>query len=237
MENIETLQTLDQVFKGDSEPAEQVDPVIEDTQEPDTKEPEAKEAKVDKTEPTSEEEARVPVKAVQEERRKRQALEKELAELRKNKDPEPQRPNAAEDPEGAIQHTETAIEARLTGERINSSRNIMLAVKEDYSAMEQIFVELAKSDPRLVDEMRANESPAMFAYNKAKEHLEYQEFKNWKAEKAKPVIKPDPEEDAEEERKQSALTAPKLTRATSAATNSAVERMTLKDVYAEKKRK
>lgn len=229
-EAAETIATLDQVLSGDKGAPEQVEPVQESA-EPATKEPEADEAKGDDTAETpaakdDQEQSSVPIAALKDERRKRQELERELAELKKPKPAEPvQRPNAAEDPEGAIQHAETVIEQRLRNERVVSSRNIMVSVKPDYLEKEKIFVELANANPDLVREMHQHESPAMFAYNKAIEHLEHQEYLATKdtpeykefleAKKAGKVQTP------EQKRNKSAVETPKLVNATSASSGNA----------------
>ncbi len=238
----DTIQSLDSILSGNSAEPARVEPVGADTPEPATKATEQAEPKGDEGKtpekdapPASQDESWTKT-AVLDERRKRQAIEAELAELKKPKQAEPiQRPNAAEDPEGAIEHTATEINQRILNERVNSSRNIMVAFKPDYLEKEAVFVELANANPALVAEMHQHESPAMFAYNKAIEHLDHQEYLKTKdtpeykefleARKSGNVLTP------EQKRNKSAVETPKLVNATSASSGNATPTdKSLKDI-------
>lgn len=224
----ETIATLDQVLSGEKSTPEKVEPV--QATEPVMKEPIADETKGEDTAETpaakeDQEQSSWKQAAFLDERRKRQALEAEIAELKKPKAEPAQRPDATEDPEGAIQHTQSEIEQRILHSHINSSRNIMVAFKPDYLEKEAVFVELVKANPALVQEMNQHESPAMFAYNKAIEHLDHQEYLKTKdtpeykefleAKKAGNIQTP------EQKRNKSAVETPKLVTATSASSGNA----------------
>lgn len=157
----------------------------------------------------------VPKKALLDERRKRQALEAENAELKKNKEPEEQTSDI-----GTI----------LLKERINNSRELMMELKPDYEEVETVFIDMTKENPSLIAEMNASRNPAKFAYTKAKEHLEYQEFKKSKEDpeykeflefkKSKAEKAAEPEETPDDKRKKSAVKVPDLTKVASKGKNS-----------------
>lgn len=247
-EATETIATLDTILKDEPKETEKVEQAKET--EPAAKEPDPKEVPGEEGEsPSPEEGQSVPVKAVQEERRKRQAAEAIAADLKKQlaekeKTPPAERPNALEDPEGAIKHLETDFERKLAAkdeekinERISDSRETYLEIKEDYLAVEKVFVGLAQANPELIREMRASRNPAKFAYEKGKEHIEFQEFLEAKKSGAKKSDEnPEkPEESAEEtpeaKRKKSALAVPDLINATSTTKgNQPVKRESLDDL-------
>jgi hypothetical protein len=152
----------------------------------------------------------IPKKALIDERRKRQALEAEVAELKKGKPEEEVEPD---------------LGTSLLRERINLSRELMLETKPDYEEMETVFLDMAKENPSLVTEMNKSPNPAKFAYTKAKEHTEYQvfqkskdspeykEFLDWKKSQGEK-----PKE--EDKRKKSAVKVPDLTKAAAKGSNS-----------------
>ncbi|TVM02745.1 MAG: hypothetical protein CV087_08760 [Candidatus Brocadia sp. WS118] len=249
----ETIINLDSIFNdnisNEAQP-EIVDVETEENTGENIKNDEPPSSEEDVNQDEVEKKGHVPVKAVTEERRKRQAAEKAAEEARaeleayrnqSNRDVA-QRPDASEDPEGALKYTETVLERRLIDMQINASRNIMLASKQvfpDYEEKEKVFVSMAKNNPILIAEMRDNENPALFAYNKAKEHLDYQEFLNNKnsteyqefLEFKKANNKPS-EETPEEKRKKSALSMPNLINSSSSKISQKQAQMpTLDDLF------
>ena len=218
---------LNDVFSNNSEDSGEVEATPTKTQK---SEPELKgddeEAEVEQTEeesdaePPSEKDTEgksVPVAALKSERQKRQAAELERDELKKKI---AQSGEVAEEPD---------LDQKLFNERTNLSREIMMEAKPDYQEMEDIFIEIAKKDEALVNAMRRSTNPAKFAYTKAKEHLEYQQFlkdkdsdeyKEFLKAKAEGKTAKAVEETPEQKRKKLALSVPNLNKATSMASNS-----------------
>lgn len=229
----ETIASLDSILEGDSEETAEVEQKTEakakaEAEDEATKEAETEEAKGEKSETPAEKDT-VPIAAQIDERRKRQAAEKKAKELedklaeferraeQTNKEP-PKRPDPTDDPEGAYK----ALEGRILAERINLSREMMMDSKADFPEMEKIFVDLAKQNLELVQQMNASPNPAKFAYTKAKEHNDYQEFlKTRDSEEYKAFLESkkakleQPEETIDEKRKKSAVSVPDLVNATS----------------------
>lgn len=217
----ESVQSLDSIIKGsESTQTEEVG------QETVTKEPEAETAKVEKkAETTSEDKESWTKTAVLDERRKRQELEAKLAKYEEEKVEKIKRPDVLEDQEGAFQHTESAFENKLFQERINLTRELMMEAKPDYPEMAALFLEMVKENPSLESEIRNSSNPAKFAYNKAKERVEYDEFQKTKETpeykqfleaKKSGKLNALVEETPEQKRNKSALNVPDLINSTSA---------------------
>lgn len=217
----ESVQSLDSIIKGsESTQTEEVG------QEAVTKEPEVETAKVEKkSETTSEDKESWTKTAVLDERRKRQELEAKLAKYEEEKVEKIKRPDVLEDQEGAFQHTESAFENKLFQERINLTRELMMEAKPDYSEMAALFLEMVKENPSLESEIRNSSNPAKFAYNKAKEKVEYNEFQKTKETpeykqfleaKKSGKLNALVEETPEQKRNKSALNVPDLINSTSA---------------------
>lgn len=118
--------------------------------------------------------------AVLDERKKRQALEAELDLLKRNQQPqEAKKVDLFEDPEGYQRNVEETINRARVEDRIAMSREIFAALKDDYEAAETAFIDYAKQNPQLINDMLASAVPAKFAYEQGKKLLEYQEIKNF----------------------------------------------------------
>jgi hypothetical protein len=122
-------------------------------------------------------------RAVLDERRKRQELEREIADLRAKAKPDavpekPSRPDIFEDQEGAFGHLEKAFEARLATRQIELSQELMREKYADYDEKESLFVDLVKADPSLIQKMRAAALPAKFVYDHVTKHQQMQEMQD-----------------------------------------------------------
>jgi hypothetical protein len=127
----------------------------------------------------------VPRKALQDERRKRQELERQLAELTKQRSappaqqqPQPQasppqaempeRPDPWIDPQGAMDWDRAAMQQQVQTQvfetRVYLSREMMLAAKPDFVEVEDVFIEAMKKNPTLYQQLLAHPIPAKFAY-------------------------------------------------------------------------
>lgn len=112
----------------------------------------------------------VPVRALQEERRKRQELEKRLSELEQAK-PAEVKPNLFEDPDNWEKALDARLEQRLSAVRQESEQKFLVLVEQaamarhtDFKDMAQVFAETAKVTPGLIDEARNAPDPAEFIY-------------------------------------------------------------------------
>jgi hypothetical protein len=133
----------------------------------------------------------VPVQAVQEERRKRQALERELAELRARaahpvapqQQPQPAQvplPDLMfQDPERFVQALAQRQEEALLQTRIATSEAIARQ-QPDYDAAEQALTAYAQSSPQaareVADALRQHPAPAMWAYQAGRHLLSQQRW-------------------------------------------------------------
>lgn len=176
------LESLDSIFnnepvKGEPEPETlQEEPVQE-------QEPPAQDSTPESEEQPKEEESWTKA-AVLDERRKRQELERKLAELEAKKE-EPKRPDVFEDPDGAFSHLEQQFNQKLLNERISLSRAMMEERHADYAEKEQVFIEMTKDSPELVRKMQEHPFPAKFAYEQATKHQEFKQMQDIDAYKAK----------------------------------------------------
>lgn len=111
----------------------------------------------------------MPVTALRDERRKRQDLERKLAEYeqqvqRAQAPPPPQRPDLFEDPDGALEHIQTQFRQELTRQRLDMSVTMAKSQHDDYPEAEAAFVAAVHANPGLYDQMMADPHPAGFAY-------------------------------------------------------------------------
>lgn len=125
--------------------------------------------------------------AVLDERRKRQALEAELQQLKQGQQPAPEEQKADwyGDPEKAAQTMQQQLSQQAFNTKLELSQDMMRGQFEDYDDLETEFVDLAKQDPRLIQEMQQAPNPARFAYETAKKAREYEAMKDVDSYKAK----------------------------------------------------
>lgn len=127
--------------------------------------------------------------AVLDERRKRQALEAELEKVRQGQQKEPaaetEKPDWYSDPEKAAQAMQQQVSQQAFNTKLELSQDMMRGQFEDYDELETEFVDLAKQDPRLIQEMQQAANPARFAYETAKKAREYTAMKDVDSYKAK----------------------------------------------------
>lgn len=133
----------------------------------------------------------VPVSAVQEERRKRQALEREVQELRARLAPTPAQPAQPQapqvplsdlmfqDPAAFVQQMEQRFEERALQARIATSEAIARQ-HSDYDDAEAALTAYAQSRPEAAAEvaqaLRSHPAPAMWAYQAGKQLLAQQRW-------------------------------------------------------------
>lgn len=221
-------QSLDDILNDDV-PAPEVDeaPVVEDkpevveteSEKPETgeeAESESAGSEGEKGEPPApkielSERERAFLAKGEDEKRKRQDLERELQEFRSQAAQPKATPDPIEDPEGFIRDQD---QKRLN-DRISMSQELMRSQHQDYDEKEIKFVELVKTNPHLYQQMSQSANPAKFAYEavmreerlnqfdslddtlKAKEDALKQDFEKQMAEKEKQI-----REDIEKEYKE-----------------------------------
>lgn len=131
----------------------------------------------------------VPKKVALDERRKRQELERQLAELTKQRaapqtpqqaqpqpsQPQPdvsqgmpERPDPWIDPQGAMDWDRALLQRQIDQSvyetRTTISREMMLQTKPDFEEMENIFFQALPQMPHLAPQIRRHPMPAKFAY-------------------------------------------------------------------------
>lgn len=115
----------------------------------------------------------VPRKAVMDERRKRQELERKLADLESQRSPKKQEPQADPpdwyaDPEQAAQRMQFEMNNRLYQAAVYQSEKVMKSQHDDYDAVAAVFAEVATADPNLARQLFEHPFPAEFAYQTGK---------------------------------------------------------------------
>jgi hypothetical protein len=128
--------------------------------------------------------------AAQEERRKRQDLERRLAELEKAKPAAPaEHPKAFwDDPEGALaKHNESTaalkkdMEGMATKIRLDTAEQIARSKYSDFDEKIQVFADLVQKNPALAGPWLSSPDPAEYAYKQGKNYMEFQAVGNMDA--------------------------------------------------------
>jgi len=115
--------------------------------------------------------AHVPREALQDERRKRQEVEKKLRDIeaRMQQSAQPQeQPNWYADPEAAARQMHQMIERSNFETKVALSEAILMERHEDYAEVRDLFAEAAQDDPHLAAQLIRSPNPAKFAYDMGK---------------------------------------------------------------------
>ena len=128
--------------------------------------------------------------AAADERRKRQALEQQLAQMRQQQQPTAQ-PQPGEqpktfwdDPEGNLKRAQEAMRQEGLSIRMNTTEILARNRYPDFQEKVDKFSELVQTTPGLAQQWVAAPDPADFAYRVAKQHIELEQFgsiEDWKA--------------------------------------------------------
>ena len=145
------------------------EPVKETKLEPVKEEPKI-EPKVPVEELTAKERAAFAKAA--DETRKRQALERELAQIRSK--PEPPKP-FFDDPDGTINQLRAEIQQASTRTRLDTSEFIAKSRHPDFVEKYNVFNELIQETPYLLGQMMNHPDPGEFVYQTAKTHQSLKE--------------------------------------------------------------
>lgn len=105
------------------------------------------------------------------ERKKRQELERRLAALEGVKPKEPAK-SFWDDPEGALQTFEQKIEGVALNTRLNTAEAICRSKHTDFDEKIAVFAEIINQVPGLHQQWLSTPDPAEFAYQTGKSHLD-----------------------------------------------------------------
>ena len=123
--------------------------------------------------------------AVIAERRKRQELEKRLAEIEAAQREAPKRPDVFDDQDGAFNHVQQQLQSEMVNMRLEFAQEMMRDAHPDYDELEAEFIEMARENPVLQAELRNSRNPARYAYETARKARAAQELQNIDAYKEK----------------------------------------------------
>lgn len=125
--------------------------------------------------------------AVLDERRKRQELEKKLAEIEARLQPQRQAPTQQEQPdwfaspEQAAQAMQAQFAESMFQTRVATSERILKKEYEDYDEVVEVFSKQASKDPNLLQQLYNHPFPAEFAYQVGTQIKLMEEIKDPKA--------------------------------------------------------
>ena len=114
------------------------------------------------------------LRAAQEERSKRQELERRLAAIEAAKPQEPAK-TFWDDPEAALAKQKQELQQAVIGMRLQTAEGIARARYPDFDAKVAVFSELAMSTPGLGQQMLQASDPAEFVYRTAANHMAIKE--------------------------------------------------------------
>lgn len=184
---------------ADSElPAAQPEPIVQ----PDTEPPSSDETGVNNDETASpavaeptETPSTIPFAAYENERRIRQETQHELEQFRAQlaqqqqqfEQPQPEAPDAWEDPQAALNHQAQILETKfqselqrrdqmMTQNRVEMSEMLVKQQHEDYDEVTEAFAQVAMKNEALAHQMLNHPMPAQFAYQTGKQMMALQQF-------------------------------------------------------------
>ena len=189
--------SFDEIFNGTEQPEAAVaepeapEPQVEtpEVEEPKAEQPRGPDGKFapkgeKKDAPPASEEDRIPVSAIQDERRKRQELERRLqeyeAKLQQLSNPPQPAPDMFENPEGWQTHfgqtiQQQAAEQASLNATLNTSEMLARDKFDDFEEMKASFLELAAQNPTLAQQALSDPHPWRKAYQIAKTHTTMQQ--------------------------------------------------------------
>ena len=157
----------DGTFLPKEKPAEEAKPEAKAEEKPEVKPEPVKPVEQPKEELTAKEKAAFAAAA--DERRKRQALEAELAKLRQAPaQPEGEKKTFWDDPEAALKAHEQRLAQRETQLILNTTERLARARYTDFDAKVAKFSEIVQANPAIAHQWLSAPDPADFAYKTAK---------------------------------------------------------------------
>lgn len=129
------------------------------------------------------ENAQVPREALIAERKKRQELEDRLSKLEtaatpkvETKAEKKQRTDVFTDPDKALDEVEQSAEVKAQLRIYNYGKRQLTKSNPDFPEMEQTFIKLAESNPKLAADFANSDDPAEFVLETARKHLAVDEI-------------------------------------------------------------
>ena len=113
------------------------------------------------------------LRAAQEERNKRQELERRLAAIEASKPKEAEK-TFWDDPEAALAKQRQEIQQTIVGTRLQTSEAIARTRYQDFDEKVAKFAEIVQTAPWMTQQMLSAPDPAEFVYRTAKNHIEIQ---------------------------------------------------------------
>lgn len=130
-----------------------------------------------KVEHAEEDPKKVPLKALEEERHKRQELERQLESLKNQPQPKAEEKiDFLENPEGRLDQVSTQMQQQLLLQKIQMSEHMVKQQHNDYDDKMNRFMMEAQKSPSLIDNMKAHPHPAQFAYETAAKYIQLDEI-------------------------------------------------------------
>lgn len=124
------------------------------------------------------------LRAAQEERGKRQALEARLRELEAAKPAEPAK-TFWDDPEAAMQAQEARLRQESLNTRLNTAELIARQRHPDFDEKVALFAQVVQQNPQIQQQWLQAMDPAEFAYTIGKNHQEFQQVGSMEEYRAK----------------------------------------------------
>jgi hypothetical protein len=133
---------------------------------------------------------RIPIAALRDERTKRQAAEKAAAEYQKRLEQyenmvrqqqaaqQPQRPDLFQDPDGALNHVQSALRQEILRNKVETSVMVVRQQHPDYDDAEAAFLQACHGNEPLYRQMLNHPFPADFAYRVGQQMKAMQEIGN-----------------------------------------------------------
>ena len=153
-------------------------PVVEEAATPEETQPkgESEAPEASKGEPPApEEDNMVPLKALKDERAKRQDAEARLNKVMADKPPEPV-PDVIEDPEGYAARVKADADQSVADQKFAMSKIMAERDHDNYAEMEAVFIEAVQENPALRQAMNQHPHPSEFAFQEAKKIVAMQEI-------------------------------------------------------------
>lgn len=125
--------------------------------------------------PAPQEDPRVPLAALLDERNKRQELEHQLRQLQESK-PDVTEEDYFDNPQKVIGSVRSEMQQQLSALRMDISEATLRSVKPDFDEKMDAFSDAVKGNPALVAGLRSHPNPALFAYTEGEKHQLYKEI-------------------------------------------------------------
>lgn len=168
---------VDELFNDETVADTQEQEIVQEVEQEETQEEQG--VKTDVVPPATEQQDSrfVPITALLDERDKRQALERQIAELTKT-----QQPVQADDDDAFYENPSLFVKSQVQNlkqemaqqahmMRVELSESVLFESKPDAKEKIQVFMDEARNNPALVYGMNAAKNPALYAYKEAEKIL------------------------------------------------------------------